>query len=458
MIRILFISYYFPPVGGTGVQRAQKFVQYLPDEGFLPVVITAPVPRQDRWAPVDPTMSEKVSPMIPVHRVTEPPPPSPSKLRNRLERWLNVRSTFEDWWSRSATDLACRVSDGSQLIFATMSPFESAEVASEASSRLKIPWVADLRDPWALDDIQIYPTRLHRKLEMAKMERLLSTASAIIMNTPTAAEAMKAAFPGLQRLKILSITNGFDGEDFAGSVAPRTDGKFRIVHSGGMFTSSGLQLRSRQFYRLLGGVERGVDILTRSPEYLLKAIEEWIVRRPQVGEDLEVILAGSMTPEDRAAVNSSSAAAFVQFPGFLSHDRSLHLIRTADLLFLPMHNLPVGQRCRSIPGKTFEYIASRRPILAAVPDGDARDFLSQCGTGMLCRPDDIRGMIEILDHAYFAWKTGQVSACLNEQYASRFERRALTGDLAEVFHTILGKTGTSSERPVVASLSATLSQ
>jgi glycosyltransferase involved in cell wall biosynthesis len=457
MIRILFISYYFPPVGGTGVQRAQKFVQYLPEEGFLPVVITGPVPRKDRWAPVDPTMSEKVSPMIPVHRVTEPTPPAPSRLRSRLERWLTIRSAFENWWSRSATDLACKVSDGSQLIFATMSPFESAQVASEASSRLKIPWVADLRDPWALDDIQIYPTRLHRRLEMAKMERLLSTASAIIMNTPTAAEAVKAAFPGLQRQKILSITNGFDGEDFCESVAPRTDGTFRIVHSGGMFTGSGLQLRSRKFYRLLGGVEPGVDILTRSPEYLLKAVEEWTVQRPEVVNDLEIILAGSLTPEDRASVKSSRAAASVQFPGFLSHDRSLHLIRTANLLFLPMHNLPIGTRCRSIPGKTFEYIASGRPILAAVPDGDARDFLGQCGTGMLCRPDDVRGMLEILDRAYSDWKSGRVTACVDKQYVSRFERRALTADLTEVFHTVLGKNQSLNEQPVAATVPATLS-
>jgi glycosyltransferase involved in cell wall biosynthesis len=449
MIRVLFISYLFPPVGGSGVQRAQKFVQYLPEEGFLPVVVAGPALREDRWAPIDPTMLAKVPANIPVHRVADSAPPPPSRMRGRLERWLGLQSAFEQWWVRSATELACGVSDGTQLIFATMAPYESAEVASEASRRLGIPWVADLRDPWALDDIQIYPTRFHRKLEMAKMDRLLSTAAAIIMNTPAAADALKEAFPGLRHKKILSITNGFNWEDFSESVTSRTDGKFRIVHSGGMFTGSGLQLRRRNFYRLLGGVEPGVNILTRSPEYLLKAIDQWIMQRPEVGKDLEIIFAGSMTAEDRALVNSSKAAAFVQFPGFLSHEKSLQLIRTADLLFLPMHNLPPGQRCRSIPGKAFEYIASGRPILAAVPDGDARDFLRQCGTGLLCRPDDIQGMIEILDRIYSAWKEGRVPVSPNADYASRFEGHALTRDLADIFRATLEKPEISGETHVM---------
>jgi glycosyltransferase involved in cell wall biosynthesis len=277
---------------------------------------------------------------------------------------------------------------------------------------------------------------------MAKMERVLSTAVVIIMNTPVAAEALKAAFPRL-RQTILSITNGFDTEDFTRRVAPRTNGRFRIVHSGGMFTDFGLQLRRRHFYRFLGGVESGVNILTRSPEYLLKAIENWVSRRTEVAHDLEIVFAGSTTPEDRALVSSSNASNYVQFPGFLSHDESLTLIRTADLLFLPMHSLPPGKQCRSIPGKTYEYIASGRPILAAVPDGDAREFLRQCGTGLLCRPDDVAGMVEILDRVYDAWKTGRNLVSLNADYASRFERRALTHDLATVLSAVLSKSGLS---------------
>ena len=61
--------------------------------------------------------------------------------------------------------------------------------------------VADLRDPWALDEMQIYPSALHRKVEMRRMERLLSSASVIVMNTPEAASVLRNTFPRLREFR-----------------------------------------------------------------------------------------------------------------------------------------------------------------------------------------------------------------------------------------------------------------
>src|SRR5271154_1511994 len=101
MTKVLFLSYYFPPVGGTGVQRAHKFVLYLPAEGFLPIVLAAPTLIDDKWAPSDPSLLAKVPSNIPVHRVAGPMPPSPGKLRSRAERWLGLTAEFENWWCDS---------------------------------------------------------------------------------------------------------------------------------------------------------------------------------------------------------------------------------------------------------------------------------------------------------------------------------------------------------------------
>jgi glycosyltransferase involved in cell wall biosynthesis len=274
------------------------------------------------------------------------------------------------------------------------------------------------------------------------------------MNTPAAADALRSSFPRLRNKLILSITNGFDAEDFSQPVRPRVDGKFRIVHSGGMFTATGLQLKQRSFYRILGGAEPGVDILARSPEYLLRAVERWVSRRPEVARDLEIVFAGNMAKEDRDLVQATKAAHFVQFPGFMSHAESLQLIRTADLLFLAMHNLPRGKKCRSIPGKAFEYMAAGRPILAAVPDGDAREFLAACGTGLLSRPDDVESMVLNLDTAYLAWKAGKTPGLLDREYAARFERHALTHELANVFRTVLGEPAVAAEQNALVGVGA----
>jgi glycosyltransferase involved in cell wall biosynthesis len=127
----------------------------------------------------------------------------------------------------------------------------------------------------------------------------------------------------------------------------------------------------------------------------------------------------------------------VTFTGFEPHDRSLRRVRSADLLFLPMHNLPPGRRATIVPGKTYEYMASGRPILAAVPDGDARDFLQQCGTAHLCRPDDVEGMLRILRGVHAAWKKKETPPKPDRAFLGGFERRAQTGALAREFSSLL---------------------
>jgi glycosyltransferase involved in cell wall biosynthesis len=435
MVKVLFIAYYFPPVGGGGVQRVQKFVRYLPSEGFLPVVVAGPASPEGRKTPHDTSLLADIPSAVRIHRVAGPVPESASKWKRRLESLRGMPSQFSKWWIQSGVEMAAAVAGNASLIFATMPPFESATIADAVSQRLGIPWVADLRDPWAVDEIQVYPTRLHRKLELVKMERILSRAALIVMNTPEAAAAVKRAFPRLSSKNILSISNGFDRADFEIPVSPRTDARFRVVHSGTLLTDAGLQLRRQMLHRLLGGVKSDVDMLTRSPAILIEAITRWCERRPEIRTDLEVVFAGTASGSDQALATSSVVAKLIHFPGYRSHSESLELVRTADLLFLPMHSLPSGERATTAPGKTYEYMASGRPILAAVPDGDAKDFLSQCGTALICRPDDVAGMIQILERVYMAWKSKEPIAHSNMAFVSQFERQKLTRALAGVFRS-----------------------
>ena len=115
-----------------------------------------------------------------------------------------------------------------------------------------------------------------------------------------------------------------------------------------------------------------VDIYTRSHVYLLEAVERLRATDPELAASIEIHLAGVLTDSDREI---ASACLDVQLHGYVTHAESIELMRTADLLFLPMQNLPAGTRATIVPGKTYEYLASGTPILAAVPDGDARDIL-----------------------------------------------------------------------------------
>lgn len=441
MKKILFIAFHYPPQTGPGVQRAEKFVEYLPAEGFLPVVVTGPNSIKEHLNTQGPCLAKTGASEVAVHHIKGRFPALRNKFGRRVQRWLALPSPFSRWWTTAAFETSIKAGAGASLIFATMSPFESAHVASEAAKRLGIPWVADLRDPWAIDEVQVYPTIIHRRIDMLRMERVLSTAALIVMNTPAASVALRRAYPRLHNKLVMTIPNGFDRDDFSGTVQPRADSKFRIVHSGGMLTEVGLRLASRRFYRVLGGAMRGIDLVTRSPLLFLEALDRWCQRRPSIFQELEVVFAGNMSDQDHALIKGSKMAPLFSLPGYLSHEDSVQLVRTADLLFLPMHNLRPGDRALSIPGKTYEYMASGRPILAAVPDGDARDFLEKSGNAFICRPDEVEGMVRNLDIVYDAWKQKKSARVHNAEFVAEFERRNQTRALADEFRTIL-----SSER------------
>src|SRR5205823_6488923 len=123
-------------------------------------------------------------------------------------RWLRLRSDWTRWWTEGAT--AALAGLDVDVILATLSPFPGAAAAARAAAILGTPWVADLRDPWALDEMFAYPSRLHRAAELRTMQRDLTSAAAIVMNTPEARHALRAAFPALVPQLAAAVPNGFD--------------------------------------------------------------------------------------------------------------------------------------------------------------------------------------------------------------------------------------------------------
>jgi glycosyltransferase involved in cell wall biosynthesis len=427
--RVLFLAYHFPPIGGAGVQRNVKFVRYLPEFGWEPVVVTRPGPTADRWSPVDETLAAEVPTQTTVARVSGSAPGLSRGWRRRSERWLARESPLGRWWREGAASAGLESVDGVELVYASMAPWQSGDAAAALSKALGVPWVADLRDPWALDEMVVYPTAAHRRYALRRMRRLLALADAVVMNTPEAA-ARVGRFPELRDKPIEAIPNGFDASDFAGAPPPRTDQTFRIVHAGYLHSelASGSALTAL-VRELLGGAVRGVNILARSHAYLLQALDQLLQARPKLESMIELHLAGVLSERDRELARRT----FVSVNGYLSHADAVALIRSADLLFLPMHDLPPGKRATIVPGKTYEYLASGRPILAAVPDGDARDLLTAARSARLARPAESSRMAELIEAEVERWQAGTPVPEPGHDLLRRYERRRLTGDLARVF-------------------------
>jgi glycosyltransferase involved in cell wall biosynthesis len=449
--RVLLLAYYFPPIGGAGAQRSVKLARYLPELGWDVTVVTGTGSVSGRWAPIDESLLGELSETIHVERIQSPEPGQPDRWRSRVERWGRVDSEWSKWWEEGLVKRGLALEDEVDVIVASMSPYNTARAAVELSEKLGKPWVAGLRDPWALDEMMIYPSGVHRRLEAAEMRRMLRNAAATVTTTPESARRVRATFPELAAKPVVSIPNGFDRTDFEGVAERPRDDVFRILHSGYLHTDIGRRWRSAQWgRRALGGASPGTDILTRSHLYLLRAIEMVLKRNPSLDGHLELQLAGVLSKSDLGPIANSS---FTRVLGYLPHLETIQMMREADVLFLPMQNLPPGVRSGTVPGKTYEYLASRRPIVAAIPEGDARDLLLQSGTAHVCAPDDVGGIAEALELEIARWEAGGPPPTVDEDVLGPFERRTLAAEFATLLDAVTGRSADETPQ-VLARISA----
>jgi glycosyltransferase involved in cell wall biosynthesis len=448
MRRILFLAYHFPPIGGGAVQRNVGFARYLGRFGYTPVVVTGPGGGDHYWTPADEELGATIGGRIEVHRISGPTPPPIGRLRGRVDRLLGRRGPWLDWWIERAVEAGARIAPTCDLVYASLEPYRTADAASEIARRTGRPWVADLQDPWALDEMRTSMSGLHHVNDTRAMHRGLSSAAAIVMNVPEAAKRVRQRFPDLADRVTPAITNGFEREDFLGDAPRRKDDVFRIVHTGYLHTELGLRHRERrQLRRLIGGSYCEVDILTRSHYFLRQAVDRLIQTDPSLAGSIEVHLAGVLNATDRAV---AEGADYFRMPGYLPHAATIELVRSADLLFLPMQELAGGARAGLTPGKTYEYVASGRPILAAVPPGDTQDLLAETGTARICSPSDVAAMTTILREQVEKWRHGEPRPVLNEEVVAQYERVELTRNLAGVFDDVLAGNAMTRSVPATA--------
>ena len=367
-MRVLVVAYNYPPVGGAGVQRNLRLVSHLSRLGVELAVVTGPGLATNLWAPHDDALAAEAPPDVAVYRVPTPEP-GIGAVQARLQRIARIETGWGRWWSDGVVSEGVRAGAGCDLVWALMQPYASARPVAEVASRLDVPWVADLADPWALDEMRVYPSALHRSLELREMRRALSSSAGIVMSTPEAAARLARGFPELAARPIAVGPVGWDRADFAEPPPPvrSADGRVRIVHTGYLHTELGRSLRRSRSLRLrLGGTEEDVDVLTRSHVHLLRAIDALHERRPELRGVVELVLAGVQSEADR---DETGARADVRMLGYVTHPEAVALMPVGGGPPLSADARPPGRPSSAtiVPGKTYEYLAAGRPILAAVP-------------------------------------------------------------------------------------------
>jgi glycosyltransferase involved in cell wall biosynthesis len=425
--KVLFISYLFPPVGGSGVQRALKFVKYLPEFGWDPIVLTV---KDINYSIRDYSLLDDIDPGIRVVRTGSADPHRLSRflfsgvagdgteskvvinrrfregsIALRVFRWVRdliaVPDTVAGWIPFAYRAGLREIREGGvDVILATFGPSSSTLVARLLSKKTGVPYVLDFRDPWiGAFAGQKFPTRLHKAVNIWLEGKVVKSASALTVNTNSLACSFRERYPGFAG-PIAALTNGFDPEDMDGVVAKeRPEGRSRIVYMGSLYG----------FYD--GNLRTFLSALRLLPDSLRCSLEVVFVGRSSLQASEEVARAGLEKQ--------------ITFLSYQPHVEALGYLKSADagLLFVPKGDRTI------ILGKVFEYLMVGCPILACMePSGACADVLrrARCADWIV-PPDDAEALARaIMSLAAAGWPRP------SSPDIEQFSRRAITERLAGV--------------------------
>ncbi|MFQ5760461.1 MAG: glycosyltransferase family 4 protein [Acidiferrobacterales bacterium] len=428
MKKVLLIAYYYPPLGGIGSQRAQKFARYLPDYGWRPIVLT---PECGSYY-VDPSLDDGTDRGVEVVRTSALdlsslvkralPLDGTSTKQSRgdnepsVERWskLNfLKRAIHTWvyipdgqigWYPSAVRSGRKLlqTRDIQAIYSTSFPVTAHVIAHRLKRTMNRPWVADFRDLWTQNPCADYSSKLRKRLDQILELKLLENADAIVTVSNTLAEVLGDLTNGRKRIEV--IRNGFDSSDFAG-IERTALAKWTITFVGSFYS----------FY---------------NPSPFLAALQRLIERGRVQKEDVQFIIVGEAHPYMQQLVVRFGVADMTRFTGFVSHSEAVRYQINSSLLLFVLHG--DGANPGIITGKLYEYVGSRTPILSIVPRHfEAARIIQETGAGVTVEAADVAGIEQCLIDSYLAYKSG-VNGTPNECDLSRYERKYGAQQLANL--------------------------
>lgn len=434
MKRVLIITYYWPPSGGSGVQRWLKMSKYLPENGWGPVIYTT---KNAEYPIVDSSLEKDVAPDLEVIRrpIFEPYDYYKKFLgikkeetvkmgfieekekkhgwKESISLWIRGNLFIPDarcWWVKpSVRYLKSYLKEHPvDAIISTGPPHSMHLIAMKLKEELGIPWIADFRDPWTeidyYDDLHLtrWADRKHHRLEREVLEK----ADKVVTVAPDGAKRLGR----LGNRNVRTIYNGFDRDDDAQTPVSISD-TFTLTYLGVL---SKIQ-NPEQFWQVLGE--------------LVKEDEEF-------SKKLKIKLIGQIDNSVIRSIEEQGLSGYVALSPYVPHDQvsEVHRSSTLLLLFLMPDSEPRAKGL--LTGKLFEYMASGRPILCIGPeDGDAAHILKETHAGQTVNFEDKKKMKEVIKDLYQKYlKNGLPS---NEsQEVEKYSRRALTGEYAKILNKI----------------------
>lgn len=418
--RVLIIAYYFPPMGLSGVQRVAKFVKYLPRYGWHPTVLT--VEPAGYFAYDESQLQEVSADNIAIKRSsswdptrlfgTEQTVRLPAESRRK---WMSALSQFiflpdnKIGWMPHALKMGRKILEAEKYdaIFSTAPPYTAHLIAAKLSRQYHVPLTVDFRDDWVQNPRHVYPTNFHARINRS-MERFVLSQSAC---TVTINDAIKRSLEARSRVYNVStqvqvIPQGFDAEDFSCDYPHNKTGKLRFLYSGIFYDA-------------------------QTPDYFLRALSHLVEKRPAIRGEIEARFVGLLPDDSKKLARELGIADLIHHCGYLNHDQVVAELKAADILWMTIGRRPGANGIST--GKLFEYFGARKPILALIPEGEARKALKPYSASIVVEPDDVDAIRDALALYHEKWRKGGFEKP-DEGYVRTYDRCLLTGRLANVFN------------------------
>ena len=413
---VLVIAYYFPPLGLSGVQRTLKFVKYLPQFGWQPTVLTV---TPTGYYAQDYTLLEELHPHhIEIERVGSLDPNRLFRKKGVVkmpsEKWRKIFTFISDMffipdnkigWKRKALKAANKLFEKKNfdVIFATAPPFTDFLIGMELHKKFQKPLVIDYRDPWHEYPYKYYPTPMHKLWNYKLEKKVLRASSRILVTGRRTKELILKRFKYLRYNDVTILSHGYDPADF------EVDPKIHIEKSKRMrFAHAGV------FYG------------DRTPKHFLQALKEVVTARPQLKDQIELVLIGNLQDEYVNIIKSLGLEGNVTITGYLDHRHCIEYLKSADVLWLTLNN------DKQSPGKLYEYLGLRKPILGCVPEGFIRQTLEEAGGCMIIQPTDVKGIADAIVQLYWLYRENRLPAS-KEEVIQKYNRVELTNELSKIF-------------------------
>lgn len=430
MKKALIITYYWPPMGGGGVQRWLKTTKYLREYGWEPVIFTT---QNGEASVVDEGMLKQIPKGIETLRVPIWEPfglykkltgkkaaeklvpgtaaEESKSLMHNLSVWIRGNVFIPDarkFWIKPSVKYLNKYLKENKIdaIVSTGPPHTTHLIALNVTKKHPIPWLADFRDPWTNIDfyhklkLTNWADKKHKRLE----QEVLHKANQVI----TVSWSWAEDFYKIADRMPMVITNGYDPEDFTKAGTVMLDKKFTITHAGSLNED-------------------------RNPHALWKALTQLCDEEKDFSKELEIKFIGQVAPIVIKELTEAGLEPYLNSIENLPHQKVVDQIMKSQVLLLPLNDTPNIDGV--VPGKLYEYIGAQRPIICiGKTDGDAAKIINETNAGKVSDFGDVETLKETIKAFYQQYKNDTLE--VESKDYEKYSRKLLAGQIAEELNKI----------------------